>query len=147
MPFFPRSVGLAATASWARGAFPRAASTPYSARGQYAQAEPLVKRSLVIAEKALGPAHPNVVTSLWNMAEPYKKAGGEKEAHRRAPIYWMMTPMTLMAIAASVGCAGVPRPVGTGVLGVEGPGRAPGRARSCQLLRGSGEPADGERGD
>jgi tetratricopeptide (TPR) repeat protein len=32
----------------------------YRAQGQYAQAEPLYKRSLAIVEKALGPDHPNV---------------------------------------------------------------------------------------
>lgn len=32
----------------------------YDEQGQYAQAEPLCKRSLAIREKALGPDHPDV---------------------------------------------------------------------------------------
>jgi tetratricopeptide (TPR) repeat protein len=44
----------------------------YRAQGQYAQAEPLYKRSLAIVEKALGPDHPNVATSLNNLALLYK---------------------------------------------------------------------------
>jgi hypothetical protein len=36
----------------------------YYAQGQYAQAEPLYNRSLAIWEKALGPDHPDVATSL-----------------------------------------------------------------------------------
>jgi hypothetical protein len=47
---------------------------------QYAQAEPLYKRSLAIWEKALGPDHPDVATSLNNLAAPYRKTGREKEA-------------------------------------------------------------------
>jgi len=49
-------------------------------QGQYAQAEPLYKRSLAIYEKALGPDHPDVATSLENLAELYRKTGRAKEA-------------------------------------------------------------------
>jgi hypothetical protein len=36
----------------------------YTSQGQYANAEPLYKRSLVIKEKVLGPDHPDVAVSL-----------------------------------------------------------------------------------
>ena len=36
-------------------------------QGRYAEAEPLYKRSLVIWEKALGPEHPDVATTLSNL--------------------------------------------------------------------------------
>jgi tetratricopeptide (TPR) repeat protein len=52
----------------------------YQTQGQYAQAEPLYKRSLAIREKAHGPDHPDVATSLENMAELYGKTGRDKEA-------------------------------------------------------------------
>jgi tetratricopeptide (TPR) repeat protein len=52
----------------------------YRAQGQYAQAEPLLKRSLAIREKALGPDHPDVAISLNNLAALYRKSGREKEA-------------------------------------------------------------------
>jgi tetratricopeptide (TPR) repeat protein len=52
----------------------------YEAQGQYAQAEPLYKRSLAIREKALGPDHPDVATSLENMAVLYRNTGREKAA-------------------------------------------------------------------
>ncbi len=38
------------------------------AQGKYAEAEPLNKRALAIMEKALGPEHPGVATSLNNLA-------------------------------------------------------------------------------
>ena len=41
-------------------------------RGQYAEAEPLYKRSLAIMEKALGPDHPMVALSLNNLALLYR---------------------------------------------------------------------------
>ncbi len=43
----------------------------YRTQGQYAQAEPLHKRSLAIREKALGPDHPSVAASLNNLALLY----------------------------------------------------------------------------
>ena len=45
------------------------------ARHQYADAEPLYKRSLAIREKALGPEHPDVATSLNNLADIHKARG------------------------------------------------------------------------
>jgi tetratricopeptide (TPR) repeat protein len=52
----------------------------YDTQGDYAKAEPLVKRSLAIWEKALGPDHPNVATSLENMAVLYRATKRDKEA-------------------------------------------------------------------
>jgi tetratricopeptide (TPR) repeat protein len=52
----------------------------YHTQGQYAQAEPLYKRSLAINEKALGPEHPKVATILENIAALFRKTGREKEA-------------------------------------------------------------------
>ncbi len=54
----------------------------YQSQGEYTQAEPLFERSLAILEKALGPDHPNVATSLENLADLYRatKRGSEAEA-------------------------------------------------------------------
>jgi len=41
-------------------------------KGHYADAEPLFRRSLAIREKALGPEHPLVATSLGNLAVLYR---------------------------------------------------------------------------
>jgi hypothetical protein len=41
--------------------------------GDYAKAEPLFRRSLAILEKALGPDHPSVATSLENLAALYRQ--------------------------------------------------------------------------
>ncbi len=46
-----------------------------SPQGHYAEAEPLYKRSLAIREKALGPEHPAVATSLNNLAGFYLYQG------------------------------------------------------------------------
>jgi len=40
----------------------------------------LHKRALAIREKAFGPDHPEVVPSLWNIANLYRKTGRDKEA-------------------------------------------------------------------
>ncbi|MEE8511990.1 MAG: tetratricopeptide repeat protein [Acidiferrobacterales bacterium] len=45
------------------------------AHGRYGEAEPLYKRSLAIREKALGPDHPDVATSLNNLARLYSAQG------------------------------------------------------------------------
>ena len=42
-----------------------------NAQGRYADAEPLYKRALAIYEKALGPDHPYVATTLNNLAVLY----------------------------------------------------------------------------
>ena len=53
-------------------------------RAQYAEAEPLLKRSLALYEKALGPHHPDVATSLHNLALLYHDQGKYAEAE---PLY------------------------------------------------------------
>lgn len=40
----------------------------YQAQGRYAEAEPLKKRSMEIFEKTLGKHHPDVATTLNNLA-------------------------------------------------------------------------------
>jgi tetratricopeptide (TPR) repeat protein len=52
----------------------------YETQGQYAQAEPLFKRSLAISEKALGPDHPDVAQRLENLAALYRATNRTKEA-------------------------------------------------------------------
>jgi tetratricopeptide (TPR) repeat protein len=47
----------------------------YQAKGNYAAAETLHKRSLAIYEKALGTDHPLVATSLNNLAYLYEAQG------------------------------------------------------------------------
>jgi tetratricopeptide (TPR) repeat protein len=44
------------------------AQLPLASQGQYTKAEPLYQRSLTILEKALSPEHPDVATSLHNLA-------------------------------------------------------------------------------
>ncbi len=43
------------------------------------KAEPLYERSLAIAEKALGPEHPNVATIMENYAALLREAGRGSE--------------------------------------------------------------------
>ena len=54
----------------------------YHGQGRYAQAEPLLKRSLAISEKALGPDHPDVATSLENYAAQLRKMHRDAEAEK-----------------------------------------------------------------
>ena len=56
----------------------------YVAQGRYAEAEPLNNRSLAIWEKALGPEHPNVATSLENYAALLRETGRTAEADKMA---------------------------------------------------------------
>ena len=51
-----------------------------SIANQIAEAEPLFKRALAIVEKALGPQHPDVVTSLENYAALLRKTERTTEA-------------------------------------------------------------------
>ncbi|MGH6847493.1 MAG: tetratricopeptide repeat protein, partial [Methylocella sp.] len=56
--------------------------------GRYSEAEPLFQRALAIWEKALGPEHPDVATSLNNLALLYDAQGQYVQAeplYRRAP--------------------------------------------------------------
>jgi hypothetical protein len=50
--------------------------------GDYAKAEPLFRRSLAILEKALGPDHPSVATSLENLAALYRATKRDTEAEQ-----------------------------------------------------------------
>ncbi len=52
----------------------------YYRQGNYAEAEPLLQRTLAIVEKALGPEHPHVATSLENYAAMLRKTGRGDEA-------------------------------------------------------------------
>ena len=52
----------------------------YDAQGRYAEAEPLHKRALAIAEKALGAEHPLVAQSLNGLALVYRAQGRYAEA-------------------------------------------------------------------
>ena len=56
----------------------------YKATGRYAEAEPLYKQSLVIAEKALGPEHPGVAWKLQGLAGLYADQGRYADAE---PLY------------------------------------------------------------
>jgi hypothetical protein len=53
--------------------------------GKYEQSYMLHKRALAIREKAFGPDHPEVVPSLWNIANLYRKTGRDKEAEAPRP--------------------------------------------------------------
>ncbi len=54
----------------------------YWAQGRYAEAEPLLKRSVVILAKTLGPEHPDRANSLENYAALLRKTGRGAEAER-----------------------------------------------------------------
>ncbi len=59
----------------------------YQVQGRYAEAERLQRDLLAMFEKALGPAHPTVATSLNNLAALYETQGRYAEAeslHKRA---------------------------------------------------------------
>ena len=56
--------------------------TPAVDQGRYAEAEPLYKRALAIREKALGPEHPDVATSLENYAALLRETARVDEAER-----------------------------------------------------------------
>ena len=52
----------------------------YYMQDEYVQAEPLYNRSLTIREEALGPNHPDVASSLENLARLYRATHRGKEA-------------------------------------------------------------------
>jgi tetratricopeptide (TPR) repeat protein len=54
------------------------------AQGQYAQAEPLFKRSLAIHEKGIGPDHFPMAMCLEKVAEIYRATNREREAEEFA---------------------------------------------------------------
>jgi tetratricopeptide (TPR) repeat protein len=53
-------------------------------QGKYAEAIPFAKKALGIREKALGPGHPEVASSLNNLAELYRNMGNYAAAE---PLY------------------------------------------------------------
>ena len=63
---------------------PASTTWQYSIRpqGKYTEAEPFIQRALAITEKALGPEHPDVATSLNNLAALYQDQGNMA---RRSP--------------------------------------------------------------
>ena len=66
--------------------WPRASTTwlqLYHAQGRYADAEPHYQRALAIREKVLGPEHPDVATSLNNLAVLYRAQGRYADAEPR----------------------------------------------------------------
>ena len=56
----------------------------YRSQGRYSEAEPLLKRSLLIREEQLGADHPDTATSLNNLAGLYESQGRYSEAE---PLY------------------------------------------------------------
>ena len=52
--------------------------------GRYAEAVPLAQKALAIREKALGPEHPDMATTLNNLALLYQAQG---DYGRAAPLY------------------------------------------------------------
>ena len=67
-----------------RGHQPQQPGGALPSQGQYAKAEPLYERALAIWEKALGPEHPDVATSLNNLAVLYDDQGQYAKAE---PLY------------------------------------------------------------
>ncbi len=49
-------------------------------KGEYDHGVVVAKKALDMAEKALGPNHPDVATSLENIALLYRKTGRDREA-------------------------------------------------------------------
>jgi CHAT domain-containing protein len=63
-------------------------------QGRYSEATPLAQRALTIREKILGPDHPDVATSLNNLAELYQTQGRYADAepfYKRALGIWEKT--------------------------------------------------------
>ncbi len=66
-------------------------ATLYESLGRHGKAEPLYKRSLATAEKALGPEHPDLAAILNNLAGLYQAQGRIGEAEplfKRALAIW-----------------------------------------------------------
>src|SRR5260221_7001797 len=55
-------------------------ATLYEEEGKYTEAEPLIKASLEIQEKSLGPEHPDVSLGLNNLALAFQAEGKYGEA-------------------------------------------------------------------
>jgi tetratricopeptide (TPR) repeat protein len=56
----------------------------YYSQGKYKEAEPLYQQALALRQKLLGDDHPDVATSLNNLAGLYKSQGKYNEAE---PLY------------------------------------------------------------
>ncbi len=54
----------------------------YREQGRYVEAEQLLKRSLMLRKKALGPEHPDVAMSLENYAGQLRDTGRDAKAAR-----------------------------------------------------------------
>ena len=70
----------------------------YTSQGQYANAEPLYKRSLVIKEKVLGPDHPDVAVSLNGLAELYRMQGAANVRLSNVIFYLGIKTASLFAV-------------------------------------------------
>ncbi len=63
----------------------------YRVQSKYAEAEPIIKRVLVIDEKSLGAEHPNIAASLANLADNYiaqKKYSEAEPLYKKALAIW-----------------------------------------------------------
>ncbi|MEE8176619.1 MAG: tetratricopeptide repeat protein, partial [Acidobacteriota bacterium] len=63
----------------------------YNSQGKYAEAEPLYRRALAIAEAILGPEHPNVAPGINNLGALYLAQGKYAEAEplfQRSQAIW-----------------------------------------------------------
>uniref|UniRef100_UPI000A752B74 tetratricopeptide repeat protein n=1 Tax=Geitlerinema sp. PCC 9228 TaxID=111611 RepID=UPI000A752B74 len=56
----------------------------YQSQGRYEEAEPLYRQALEMRKRLLGEQHPDVATSLNNLAELYRSQGRYDEAE---PLY------------------------------------------------------------
>ena len=56
----------------------------YKSQGRYEEAEPLYLQALQLTRSLLGESHPDVATSLNNLAELYRSQGRYEEAE---PLY------------------------------------------------------------
>jgi tetratricopeptide (TPR) repeat protein len=77
-------------------------SEKLSEQGRYSEAIPLAQRALAIREKSLGPDHPDVATSLNNLALLYNNQGRYADAeplYKRSLAIWekASVPITPMS--------------------------------------------------
>ena len=120
------------------------------AQGRYAEAEPLYKRSLAIREKALGPDHPDVGTSLNNLAgspSPSATGRGLPTTGGAAPASSSAAPSAASPAAAESASEG--RGAATGMAVLRASSRRPTASRRRAALHGgarSGDVRDGAVG-
>ena len=63
----------------------------YETQNRYAEAEPHYRRALAIREQVLGPAHPDVASTLYRLASSYRaqhRDGDAEPLYRRAVAIW-----------------------------------------------------------